>query len=540
VNELVLPLVLVSAGWIIVIMLIVLFFSSKNRPRTAPSPSEHDEDDTLVLIKTLIDSAPFVINLWDEGFNLISTSQHAAEMFGLGDKDDYIKMLAKLTPKYQPSGILSHELGDAMLTKAFSEGFARFEMMHNTLDGKPLPTEVTLVRFMQNNRLMVVGYAANMSAAKAAEERHLTHKKKKNEKETTERTKLMFDAAPLVIQYWDKNHTILECNKTTLDFYGFTSKTEYLKNLRSILIPTQPDGTSTWEKWGRFLNETFENGTASIDFVEPDQNGEPAFFECLGLRTKFNGDTVVITYSTNITKLNEVKSKLEEALKQATLTNEARNNLLAGMSHELKNPMNAIIGMISLGKATKEASKKDYAFEIIEAASTDLIQILNNVVDMARIESGRLKILPQQFELKPLVEKVVSLYKINAAQKKQVIITNLDRADITAFNDARRIEQVLSNILSNAIKFTPERGLITVGVQPIEDVIRFDISDTGIGITEKQKEHLFEIFQGENKKSSLGLVLCKHLIEQMGGKIWLTSEPRQGSIFSFIVKNPPS
>jgi len=123
--------------------------------------------------------------------------------------------------------------------------------------------------------------------------------------EWSERTQLMLDAAPLMIQIWNKKYDCLDCNQIGLDFYGFTSKEEYFENLHNALPATQADGTPSWEKFNAFLEKVFREGRGHTDFLEKSLSGEPVYFEVEGLRTEYNNETVVITYSTDVTQRRE-------------------------------------------------------------------------------------------------------------------------------------------------------------------------------------------------------------------------------------------
>ena len=224
----------------------------------------------------------------------------------------------------------------------------------------------------------------------------------------------------------------------------------------------------------------------------------------------------------------------------------AKSVFLANMSHEIRTPINAIIGMTNIGKASSDIKKKDYCLSQIEDASTHLLGIISDILDMSKIEADKFSLAPIEFGFEKMIQKVINIIKFRVNEKQQNLSVSIDK-DIPAriICDEQRLKQVLSNLLSNAVKFTPERGSIHISAHFVKEendsyIIQIGITDTGIGINEEQKSRLFNSFQqGDNSTSrrfggtGLGLVISKRIVEMMGGKIWITSKPEKGSTFSF-------
>ena len=257
-------------------------------------------------------------------------------------------------------------------------------------------------------------------------------------------------------------------------------------------------------------------------------------------------------------KYNEVFSKiltmnditeLLNALNTAEKASQTKSTFLANMSHEIRTPMNAIIGMTTIGKSAGDIEKKDYCFNRITEASNHLLGVINDILDMSKIEANKLELSPVVFCFKNMLNSVTTLVNFMVAKKNHEFITDIDR-NIPQYikGDDQRLAQVIINLLSNAVKFTPEEGTVYLKARRIENTgneiceIQFDITDTGIGISEEQQTRLFTTFnQAESHTSrkfggtGLGLAISKRIIEMMGGKIWVTSQLGKGSAFSFTI-----
>ncbi|MDR2124303.1 MAG: response regulator [Desulfovibrio sp.] len=271
-------------------------------------------------------------------------------------------------------------------------------------------------------------------------------------------------------------------------------------------------------------------------------------------KRSFSRDDVIILQSAgliivNALQRNEMDHKLIKAREEALAGTRAKSEFLSNMSHEIRTPMNAIIGMTAIGLGAADATRKDYAFEKIEEASTHLLGIINDVLDMSKIEANKLELSPAPFNFEKLLRKVVDVVNFRVEEKQQSFNVMLGRGiPDTVIGDDQRLAQVLANLLSNAVKFTPENGAIRLSAtleHEEENVctLKFAVADTGIGITAEQQARLFSSFQQAESATSrkyggtgLGLAISKRIVEMMGGRIWIESEPGNGSTFLFTVR----
>jgi CheY-like chemotaxis protein len=205
--------------------------------------------------------------------------------------------------------------------------------------------------------------------------------------------------------------------------------------------------------------------------------------------------------------------------------------------------------MTSIGKNAEDAERKDYALNKIEGAAVHLLSVINDVLDISKIEANKLELAPVEFNLEKMIQKTVNIIHFRMEEKRQRFTLNVG-GNIPQFivGDDHHLSQVIMNLLSNAVKFSPEGGEIglDVGLAGEKDgvcEIRVEVSDNGIGITREQQAKLFRAFEqadgGISREfggTGLGLFISKHIVELMGGAIWIESEPGRGSRFVFTVK----
>jgi signal transduction histidine kinase/CheY-like chemotaxis protein/HAMP domain-containing protein len=268
----------------------------------------------------------------------------------------------------------------------------------------------------------------------------------------------------------------------------------------------------------------------------------------MGVRSTFSGNggekapMCVMLILSDVTALTRAKISAERA-------NHAKSDFLSRMSHEMRTPMNAIIGMTHIAKSAQDPERKDYCLDKIDEASSHLLGVINDILDMSKIEANKLELSFAEFNFERMIMKVTNVVNFRIDEKKQIFTVHLDpKIPSMLIGDDQRLAQIITNLLSNAVKFTPERGAIRLEAV-LEKMagnlctVRISVSDTGIGITEEQKGRLFTSFEqadgGISRKfggTGLGLAISRRLVEMMGGSIWVESEPGRGSSFIFTIK----
>jgi signal transduction histidine kinase/CheY-like chemotaxis protein len=293
-----------------------------------------------------------------------------------------------------------------------------------------------------------------------------------------------------------------------------------LEGKKVVDIPEEPIDTRHHGK--RFLH------TKKIPIL--DDAGQPSFL--LGI-------------SEDITERKQVRQELERAKEAAESASQAKSEFLARMSHEIRTPMNGIIGMTELALETELTPEQREYLDVVRGSAESLLKVINDVLDFSKIEAGKLDLESVPFDLDDAVRLTVKAFKARAADTG--IALDLEIASDVPWNvigDAVRLRQVLVNLMDNALRFT-EAGKVAVHVEvdrrtDDEVVLHFAVIDSGIGISADKQADIFESFtqvDGSTTRryggSGLGLAISMKLVELMGGRIWLESEPAVGSTFHF-------
>ena len=273
----------------------------------------------------------------------------------------------------------------------------------------------------------------------------------------------------------------------------------------------------------------------------------------LSMRIEITEDDEFGIMEKNLNKMmddmNALIAHSDEMLKLAQEASRAKSDFLSNMSHEMRTPLNAIIGMTTIGKIAGDLERKDYAFKKIEDASTHLLGVINDVLDMSKIEANKLELVPVNFDFETMLRKVINVITFKIEEKRLGFSVHIDeKIPDSLIGDDQRLAQVITNLLSNAVKFTPENGVVQMDAALAAETgdnctIRICVKDSGIGISAEQQSKLFSSFQQADSDTSrrfggtgLGLAISKRIVEMMSGRIWIESELGKGAAFIFTTQ----
>jgi signal transduction histidine kinase len=296
----------------------------------------------------------------------------------------------------------------------------------------------------------------------------------------------------------------------------------------------------------RALHESHESEIMYVEELTCYLKGEASYL------TDRHGNRIgYIITSTDVTDFMEQQEQLKKAVEEAKLANEHKGNFLARMSHEIRTPMNAIIGMTGIVK--KKLSSQSYSVDDvlvnvgqIETSSHHLLGLLNDILDLSKIEAGKIELAMEDMDLLKLAQTVVTIIQPKCDEKNITFDTRFDiPSDILYRGDSLRLRQVLINLLGNAVKFTPNNGKVSYHMVCKErkggkSLVYFSVRDTGIGIPEKAQLSLFQPFQQADNQitqkyggTGLGLAISKNIVQMLGGDIAINSAEGKGSEFFF-------
>ncbi len=240
----------------------------------------------------------------------------------------------------------------------------------------------------------------------------------------------------------------------------------------------------------------------------------------------------------DITSIKQTEEALAEAKEKAENADRSKSAFLANMSHEIRTPLNAIVGFSELLAAANTEEEKQKYLEILHTNSELLLQLVNDILDLSKIEAGTLEFVYSDVDINLLLNDLEQLFRMKIGSNSPVqIITEPGLPSCMVHTDRNRIAQVVSNFVSNAIKFTTE-GSIRIGYQSSENGLRFYVSDTGSGISADKLEGVFDRFvrlQSDKNGNGLGLSICKTIVNKLGGEIGAESEVGKGSTFWFTL-----
>ncbi|WP_018409840.1 response regulator [Methyloversatilis thermotolerans] len=352
--------------------------------------------------------------------------------------------------------------------------------------------------------------------------------------------------------FFSGDEGMVDCNAVTLDMFGVTSL-QTLLGREPWMPPMSPerqaDGADSLAEGQRLLALSRESGrpqSREWQFLKGD--GQPFTVDLTVIPILQGTRQLYCLVAHDVTLKKQAEEAMVKARDAAEMAAHMKSTFLANMSHEIRTPMNAILGMTHLALRDEMPPRQRNYVEKAHRAARGLLAILNDILDLSKIESGKLDIEHIDFRLDSVIDHMVDVIGVKAEEKNLELLFSAEPDIPTALvGDPGRLGQVLINLCGNAIKFT-ERGEVTVGVRALAVdehgvELQFSVSDSGIGMDEAQVARLFKPFVQADSSitrryggTGLGLTISRQLVELMGGRIWVDSDPGKGSTFNFTAR----
>jgi len=493
----------------------------------------------------MFNSAPFGMTFWDEGLNIIDCNNEVVRLFDLSDKQEFIDRFYEFSPEYQPDGSLSKEKATEIIKRAMDEGYYRYEWTHKKKNGELILMEVIFVRVRYRGKYSLIAHMSDLREQKAIIAANEKMRK------TDEFAQVMFKAMPLTCHLWNTELQCIMCNDEAVRVYRVKDRKYFLENFFEFSPEYQPDGRLSKEKGYEYLKRGFEEGYMRFEWIHKRGDGEEFPCEITIIRTMYGGEPALLTYTRDLSEEIAVIKERQKA-EIAEEGSKAKSDFLAKMSHEIRTPMNAILGIteIQLQDDSHPPLTKE-AFERIYNSGNLLLGIINDILDLSKIEAGKLELTAGQYDIASLIHDTVQINIMRYETKPIKFILNVkEDLPLLLIGDELRIKQILNNLLSNAFKYTDKGSVkLTAYAEPadIQNTSKinlvFIISDTGQGMTGEQVQKLGTEYSRFNLQANrktegtgLGMNITRNLIQLMNGAFSIESTLGKGS--SFTVRLP--
>jgi two-component system, sensor histidine kinase and response regulator len=484
--------------------------------------------------RTFVDHATDAFFLFDDEHVILDVNCQACQSLGY-TRDELLGMTPlDFDPEITPDRLeeLKGRLDDGQMIA--------FESRHRRKDGAVFPVEIRGQTFREAGRRFTVALARDVTERKRAEAAL---------RESEERFRGTFENAPVGIVHNDPAGRFLRVNGTYCAIVGYSREELLQKTLQDIIHPEEVPAFV--ERYA----SSFTRGESPAFGLERRylrKDGRTVWVEVFASfqRDASGRPAYAIAAVRDISDRKQLDEELRQAKEMAEAANRAKDEFLANVSHEIRTPMNAILGMTELVLGTQLADNQRQCLRTVKSAADNLLGILNDLLDFSKIEAGKLELDQADFGLRSILGDTLRTLAIRAHKNGIELVSHV-QPDVpdALIGDASRLRQVLLNLVGNAIKFT-ETGEVVLRVEANGDavheegaILRFAVTDTGIGIPQEKQATIFRAFEQEDISTArryggtgLGLTIAARLVNLMGGTITLKSEPGRGSTFAFTAR----
>ena len=484
------------------------------------SVTEADERHNIMLNAT-----PLCCELWDFNLNVIDRNEETVKFFGLKGSSN-VDGILEFSPEFQPDGQSSVDKAAMYVRKVFEEGRCVFDWTHKLPDGTLVPAEVTLVRVDYKGEDIIAAYTQD--------KREYSRMLNEINQFSSILGNILNSINSMIYITVPQTGEILFINESMKKHFGIKGEPigqicykilQKDMDRRCDFCPcfqldNDPEKIIEWEEKNSLTGRSYSNMDRYIFWHD--------------------GRRVHLQHSVDLTELINAKEQAEQG-------SNAKSEFLAKMSHEIRTPMNAVLGMTELALREKDLDAVKKHVLTVKQAGSNLLSIINDILDLSKIETGKMEIILEEYLLAPLLNDVISIIRMRTIDTRLRFVVNIDSKIPNALiGDDTRIRQSILNLLSNAFKFT-EKGFIqfSVSSERIDDKtinLIMEVKDTGRGIKHENLNKLFGAYtqfdvdiNQDIEGTGLGLAITKSIVNAMDGEIDVQSEFRKGSTFTIIL-----
>jgi PAS domain S-box-containing protein len=496
--------------------------------------------DPVLLLEALFAEAPVAFAIAHADGRCLVVNRAFRELFGSAPPPGYNIFKDELVLAHELSPFVQRAFsGESVVVPAFWYDASKLE--HVQVDGRRVAIELSMTPLKDRDGAVhhvALCYKDVTAAHELASERSLL--------------RTLFEAAPEAIVTYDlRTGRIDDANDNAVRLFGHSREGLLELGVADLCPPRQSDGRRSADVIAEHIDRAMAGEPLKLEWMHRTASGDELPCEVQLVRVPAGGRSLCRISIVDLRERKQMESErervrqLEEQNLRTHEANRIKGEFLAAMSHELRTPLNTIIGfseLIFYGRVAPDSLDHHEFMGDILASGRHLLQLINDVLDLAKVEAGKLEFRPEPVVVESVIAEVTSVLRTLSLQKRIRVQVEADRSIEVIVVDPARFKQVLYNYLSNALKFTPEGGNIVVRTCPESpDSFRVEVEDSGIGIAPEQIQRLFvEVEQlgagaRRSPRTGLGLVLTRRIVEAQGGTVGVRSSPGHGSVFHAVL-----